>query len=264
MDINKGDKLYHKYIAHCKKILTNDTLFNNFKCNKDYTYMLEHVTKLLGKKYVTCLLTKYQSILGNLNWKLLSKNDEIGNPIKFEYRGLHKYTEKNSYFSPTTLRYIYIGLEILSYIKTLSNLVDKKLNILEIGGGYGGQCYILHCLAKQFNVNINSYTIIDLKYPCLIQNKYLIKLHLKEVNCFTIDDYIDKKFDFLISNYALSELSEPYQNLYINKIVKSIMHGFLIWNRLKIHNYFNKYNYNNIKILPEIPQSGKINKYILF
>ena len=58
---------------------------------------------------------------------------------------------------------------ILKYIKEFDL---KDLNIIEIGGGYGGLCYYLKNIAELYNINISSYTIFDLEFVNNLQNNF--------------------------------------------------------------------------------------------
>ncbi len=56
-----------------------------------------------------------------------------------------------------SLGYIYHSHLILTHLKTC--ILDT---IVEVGGGYDGLCLALHLFAAKYNVNIKSYTIVDL------------------------------------------------------------------------------------------------------
>jgi putative sugar O-methyltransferase len=105
-----------------------------------------------------------------------------------------------------------------------SNFSSFK-NIIEIGGGYGGQCYVL---SKR--INFDTYTIIDLKDVSNLQEKYLNKLNIKNVKYIypeILDTIKNIKYDLVISCFAWSELSKDIQLLYYNEIIKNSKHGFL-------------------------------------
>ena len=114
--------------------------------------------------------------------------------------------------SPTNLRYILHSLLILEDMK------KNKLNnidIIEIGGGYGGLCLFMHNIAALYDININSYTIFDLLEVSQLQKKYLNALNIKNVNCCQLDNFNNlKNNSYLISNYAFSEISKELQIKY--------------------------------------------------
>ncbi len=122
-------------------------------------------------------------------------NDLYGKTNKFNYDNFCEC-------SPTNLRYILHSLLTLNYMKNNSL---NNINIVEIGGGYGGGCLFMYKLSSLFDININSYTIFDLQEPMILQKKYL-KLHNININTINIfDDFKLSSNLFLISNYAFSE-----------------------------------------------------------
>ena len=142
-----------------------------------------------------------------------------------------------------------------------SNL--NNIDIIEIGGGYGGLCFFLHKLSYLFNINIKSYTQFDLEYPLILQKKYLENLGINNINYATIDNFQNiQKNSFLISNYAYSAFPYNIQNLYTNKIFNPyISHGFLTWNFIELYNFIDN---KNIIIQKEFPLTSSKNLYVRF
>lgn len=259
IDLDYGDQLYHKYTNFCRKAINNAELFKNFKRHPDYTYMLEHVTPDYGRKYITQLKNDYKDILLKIDWNIIKNNDKFGDPILVDYsKELQDIVKLDSYlYSPTTLRYLYIAVDIFMKMKN-----NDMLNIVEIGGGYGGQCLILCLLAPLFQKNIKNYTILDLKYPILIQQKYLEKFTLPvDIYSTTIENFtMTQQIDLLISNYALSEIQESYQNIYIPVIEKSTA-GYMLWNRPHIMKcLINK----KAQIINEVPETNHKNRLVYY
>jgi hypothetical protein len=128
---------------------------------------------------------------------------------------------------------------ILEYIQN-NNL--NNLNIIEIGGGYGGLCFFINKISSIFNININSYTIFDVHEACKLQSLYLDKLQINNYKVFHLDNFKDlSKESFLISNYAFSEISPIIQKTYIEKILDPfVSNGFLCWNHIPIYKFINK------------------------
>ena len=148
------------------------------------------------------------------------------------------------------MRYISFGLQILSYIRTFNK---TELSIIEIGGGYGGQCKILFDLCKYSGINIRKYTIIDLTEITLLQSKYLQKLNYENVETIPFDgcEKLIDNYDLFISNYALGEFSSDIKNFYINNVLPKCKNYFIAWNTNPIHSYF-----KNSKLVEEIPQTN--------
>ena len=208
--------------------------------------------KIVGEWLINIYIKKYPRHLNLLEIGIL--NDTYLNSYKFDYEYILKnHVELSTYkLSYCCISYVLKALNILNHIKVLN--IDN-LNIVEIGGGYGGQAFILLKLAKKINVNIQSYSIFDIKYPSLLQNKYIEytkladEFKVKSYDNFNLDKDVKDNFNFLISNYALSEISTHIQDEYFKKILYNVKHGFLLWNFLnkeKLNEKLSKENYCNI------------------
>jgi putative sugar O-methyltransferase len=240
-----------KYPAVCYKAATDDIIFNNFKRDAQYRKILEHVSQQHGTQYLKEI--KNKNIIDNLNkFKI---NDTIGNPITFFYGN------KGS-FSPTTLRYIKVLDDLVKHFD-----INKK-NIIEIGGGYGGQYTIL----KQLFTPLK-YSFVDLPTVLPLTEKYLKKLNIDN-NVYFIDgknkkNIYENEYDLVISNYAISECNEETQQFYIDNILINSKHGYIT------HNQFNGYDLNkfisilkesgkDVKSVPERPMTGRKNIILIW
>lgn len=239
-------KTYSDYVGEICK--TNN--LSNFKCNPNYTYMLEHVNYNEGLEYLTNILKvgiSYEDILEYCNI-----NDSLGNPNKVNYGKLA--------VSPTSLRYIFQAYLIIDYIQKL-NL--PSIDIVEIGGGYGGLCIAIHFFLKKLNININSYSIVDLENITNLQNKYISSVYpLLNINYINSDTYgstIEKNNLFLVSNYCFSEIDNVHQQMYIKLLFPKVSHGFITWNNIPLYNFGFDY-----KEVPEYPSTAATNKYVYF
>ena len=119
------------YDAYQKAIKTQLTLNPeewNFKNNKDYTAVLEHVSKSLGKQYLNSIIEKFKTFYES-NFDTLKNicdlNDKYGKTNKHQY-------ENFMTCSPSNLRYISHALLILEDMKKYK--LDD-VDIIEIGGG---------------------------------------------------------------------------------------------------------------------------------
>ena len=237
----------HRITAY--NAINDENVFGSFKRDDNFTSILEHVSYEQGIHYIN-EIKKYN--WKQLNWNLFLGNDIIGNPQTYNYfNELNELTLKTFYISPSTLRYICFGLQLLSYIKYCNK---TELSIIEVGGGYGGQCKILFDLCKSNGITISKYTIVDLTEITLLQSKYLTKLNYENVETIPFDGcekIIDNHYDLFISNYALSEFMPNIQNFYINNVLPKCSNYFITWNALPIHTYF-----KNSKIVEESPQTN--------
>jgi hypothetical protein len=100
-------------------------------------------------------------------------------------------------------------------------LTDKK--IVEIGGGYGGQCQII-----QTAFEVQCYEIVDLPEVWTLQKKYLSKFNVLVSKL--PENPIYWEWDLCISNYALSEIKEPLQRNYVKGICKNSTNGYVTAN----------------------------------
>jgi hypothetical protein len=194
----KGDTL-RDYLEACK---TAD--IKNFKRDPRLTKIFEHASIEQGAAYLSLILKQTPEL-----FKHNFTNDLYGNPY------LYEYILEGGYFSPSTLQYIGV----------LSNLVTKfgsldGIRIVEIGGGYGGQCRTIMDVFKPA-----CYHIIDLSEVCELQNKYLANT----ISCSSgFMGYGNTQYDLCISNYALSEI--PNNKEYIDKILRKSTHGYITCN----------------------------------
>jgi SAM-dependent methyltransferase len=139
----------------------------------------------------------------------------------------------------------------------------NNIDVVEIGGGYGGLCFFIYKLAHLFDISINTYSIFDLQAPLMVQKKYLENLNIINLNYVELDDFKNiKENSFLISNYAFSEISLDLQKRYTTSVLNPyISHGFLAWNNIDVYNFIDN---KNIAIENEIPLTGPKNKYVSF
>lgn len=209
------DVILSRFCAACKEAAINDKEFDVFKQNENIKVVLEHCSKEIGQNYKDLIFENNPHLLHN--FKSFLENDKYGNPTKENFGEIT--------CSPSTLQYIGV----------LSNLIDKfeliGAKIIEIGGGYGGQCKIINDY-----YDLNEYHIVDLAEVGMLQNKYLNKFGgsgysskpLFEV--FTPFSYRKQEYDLFISNYALSELTSSQQIDYIVNIALNCKHGYITCN----------------------------------
>ena len=237
--INKKVKSWIKtewespYLNNIKHFLKNENSFNNFKHHKSYTAIVETVNKKMGGEYLKATVNNHPYLIDYFD--KFKTNDKYGNPNIFPYDNYGKW-------SPTTLRYIHVLSQLIHFFGDLNDF-----KIVEIGGGYGGQCKII----KDY-FNIKEYIIYDLDDVSKLQNKYLNKFNLSD---FRTKSYTkienEKNIDLVISNWALSELHPNIQEEYIKNILNNSKSGFLIWN-------YSKKSYSPVEMIKKIKGSSII------
>lgn len=234
--------IYEKYLKVCSDAVSKEEVFKTFKSNPDYTEVLEHCSYEIGNKYLTLIMWyNFQP----KPFTIPFQNDTIGNPKLSQYGNLN--------VSPTTLQYMGVATNLIRQFKELSDY-----NIIEIGGGYGGQCKIM-----QDYCYINSYTIIDLHDPLYLQEKYLRTLNqVDKCNFLEHDDYknyISKEYDLIISNYALSEMPREVQLDYVKNVCLISKHGYITCNDSVNGMELIKEKFSTFNISPDIEGERKTN-----
>jgi len=139
-----------------------------------------------------------------------------------------------------------------------------NIDVIEIGGGYGGLCFFIYSLAHLFQITIKTYAIFDLALPSQLQKKYLHALNVVngvsylDLNCISNLS----KNSFLISNYAFSEISRDLQQRYTNNVINPFTsHGFLVWNFIDFYEFVDN---SVISHEPEFPVSANNNLFVQY
>lgn len=249
--------VYDNYSDYIGTFINSDAEWT-FKSNPRYFYMLEHVNNDQGNQCLVEIKKRFSDLyLSNKQFfiDLCTKNDSIGHPIKY-------HIDDFLNCSPTNVRYILHSLLILTHMKSL-NL--NNIDIIEIGGGYGGLCFYLFNISKLFNITISSYSIFDLKNPLLLQKKYLDKIGINTNICnfCDIESFNNiKKNSFFVSTYAYSEISPNIQKIYTEKVLNPyVSHGFIAWNCIDVYKFIEN---KDLDIEDEYPLTGTGNKFVRF
>jgi hypothetical protein len=245
--------MYDSYKSFINEIISKNDL-TGFKSNQDYNVILEHVNMEQGKEYLYYIL-KLTSISDIEIKAFCNLNDKYGSPK------LYDYGDRLGLLSPSSLRYILHAHLILSHIKSIQDLID----IVEIGGGYGGLCLALHYFSNSYNIKINKYIIIDLIEASSLQKLYLSQVcnsikNIDFIDSETFGSSINSSDLFLISNYCFSEIDISLQSMYMKILFPKVTHGFMVWNYINTYDFGFKYREE-----VEYPLTGgRYNKYIYF
>ncbi len=157
------------YLDICLNASQSNIFFNNFRSLNDYKGTVECGSEKSDIFYD--FLLKNASADTKSHFAEFETLDIIGNPDKKNYQEL-----KN--ISATTLRYIIFT----DHMQKLFNL-NNTAHIVEIGAGFGGQCFVLSKLEA-----FNSYTIYDLPVVQELIKKVISKLGISGVSCMPINN----------------------------------------------------------------------------
>jgi putative sugar O-methyltransferase len=244
------------YSSFCLEAARNSNTFIDFKQSPVFREVLEHVTFEQGIEYLRSTLKQtahYESLMNQFQ-----QNDRLGKPQVYHYG-------EYGLLSPTTLRYIKVASDLQRQFGSLDNM-----RIIEIGGGYGGQCLIL---SKLFNWK--SYTMVELEGPKELCRKYLDMNNVKNVTYLHPHEVSgNEEYDLVISNFTLSECFAPVQEDYFNNILLKSKHGYITnntWRDLQQANkifskeaWIKKFAEKNMAVteVPEEPRTNPDN-YVL-
>ena len=240
----RGEQMFdlsdYVHVPVCEEAVNSSDSFNTFKLDRRFTTILEHTAVDNSHQFMNQIISTYTDYVKLIDWGLVKQNDILGSAYIVEYPQLASVVTLDDYlFSPSTVAYVFKALDILNHIqKCKLNSVD----ILEIGAGYGGQCKMVIDMANLFNIKINSYTLVDLYWPNMLQKKYLEELgYSKNINFIYYENLLDGEalpsFNYLISVYALGEFTKETQQFYIDKMINFSNH-YIVWNTPDIHEKF--------------------------
>lgn len=196
----------------CKKASTNEYYFRTFRSMPAYINAVE-ITD--GEAFADYIRTKAsKETKKNLSaFRLL---DTIGLVSKTNFPELGE-------FSATTLRYIVLADHMSKVLH-----IPVNATIVEIGAGFGGQCYVLSD-AQPFR----QYYIYDIPEAAGLIGRVMEELAVSDVVLVPFKDPLpENKIDLFISNYAYSECSREMQLDYFDRVIKKADRGYVIYNQI--------------------------------
>ena len=233
---------YKGYLRDCELTVKYPQVFDRFRSRRYYSGVVETMrSQKWGIEFTNILKNDFPDLWKNIQTYI--SGDKIGGPNLVTYRGVTA--------SPVTLRYVKVLGDLLNCFGSLDGL-----NVVEIGGGYGGQCKVIqdHCKVK-------SYTLIDLEAPLRLADRWLSTNLVTNYTLQIPEDLPDIEYDLVISNYAFTEFTGEYQRLYADKVLKKCKRGFIICNFMYgeekgvpiMNNLLDRKEY---KVFPEIPETA--------
>ena len=213
-----GDPLRKQMLMDVKNIIIDDNLFKNFCRTKSICLMISGMnTGQRGDLYIQFIIDSGNGDLILKNTALIRKYESVGNP----YSDICKFGNTSFRCSDSVIPPIFTLIKS----KMCFGELPKDMNIIEIGCGYG-----INTVIWNDYLGFKSYTHVDLPEMLLLQEKYVSCFGVQNVRY--LDPYINldeiNNSDFLISNYAFTELNHDIKLLYINKILKKCKRGIII------------------------------------
>jgi len=231
------------YTDFVLKAATDPSTYSIFRRHHKYTEILEHTDKSEAKKNLQIVFDNY-GLKSNEIIDLIKPLQEIGSPKKV------LIDELRIPVSALALSYLKKALDVKEQMQ------DKKIKtFVEIGCGYGGQAVILNQLIK-----IEKYIFIDLWQVNLLIRKFIEDCSF-DTNYMvsTLGELDDNflEFDFVMSNYAFSEMPKKLQIQFFNKIISKSKNGYMIMNS-GIEGKFSEIDNLSQKELLEMIKGSKI------
>lgn len=221
--------------------VSDERVFSIFRSHPQFNAILDHVSVQQAEKYISVLDSRDD------NWHSaltrLQDFSVVGSPRV-------AFFPRFGWVAPTLFRY----LKVASDLRVLFPQIGK-MEISEIGIGWGGQAWILRQLFSPPRFNL-----YDLPEMLALSAHAMDKFPGADSNFFYFDGTVPLKgrsSDLLISNYAFSEISRQHQSEYMDKVILRSKCGYITWNPLS------KDGYSVRELLEVIPGSRVIEEYPL-
>jgi hypothetical protein len=225
-----SDESIQRYHDALRRAASDDEAFKSFRRAPGIREIVEGVPTCVGHGYHEKLRAKLGDEALALKWERIVDNDCYGNPERVELA-------PHGYAASTTMRYAWNVTDMEN-----RGILLSSADIVEVGGGYGGLCRMIHEFHKP-----NSYTIVDIPEALALADRYLkhYGIHARMVPC---DAYGLEPIDTFISNYALTELTKDLQDGYANKLLKRAVYGYVTYNS-QPRNASNQYSLSDLKTM---------------
>lgn len=209
-----NEKSIAKFKEALKKTANDENAFASFRGESGIREIVEGIPDVTGYGYYRKIVDKISQDELALIWDRATRNDAYGNP------NVVQFTVGKA--ASTTMRYLWNIIDM-----NANNVMLDDADIVEVGGGYGGLCRMVHEFHKP-----KSYTIIDIPEAYKLAEKYLAKydVYPKFVSAEDAAKFNDISVDTFVSNYALTELSRDQQREYVDGIMARASCGYITYN----------------------------------
>jgi hypothetical protein len=200
-DMNKN-----KFINACLKAATDEDAFRKFRREETISMVIENTPSKKMYEIIAYLEKHWPQMVATSRMMVFASSETVGDPAVYPVKIRERTRETN--FSPTTIRYILT----LHYLYKLVGMYSSGMKIVEIGGGYGGFCKIIHDIIKP-----SCYVIYDLPEVHKLQKRFLGHFGIPceyKVQGEGIDGA-----DLVISWCAWSELESQAKQVYLDSVI---------------------------------------------
>lgn len=202
---------YPGYTEFCRRAAEDDACFAGFREDPIYSAVVTSELRNQGRDYFELLQARG---FDPGFFDTVRAHDRIGGARLASFGSAGA-------LAPQTMRYV----KVLSDLELLFDALEGA-SIVEIGGGFGGQCA---AIAKRFR--FARYTIVDLREPLLLARRYLEALEIPNVDYAVLEELpINARYDLVISCYGVSELARAVQVLHLQRVLLRAQAGYLLWN----------------------------------
>ena len=183
--------------------------------------------------------------LGVIKQKIETKmNTKIGSP---KICGAYGLIIENSLLTLQSPESIYVAHKLINDFLRIENSFskDKKVNILEIGGGYGASAYFIINL---LNYNFNNYLLLDLPIINCMSAFYLGKIfNHNKIQLYGESDSIEKNIKiFPTTDYnSIDKVDLVFNQNSFPEIPVDQSKGYIEWMERNA-NYFFSYNHESL------------------
>ncbi|NGX39122.1 MAG: hypothetical protein KR126chlam1_00442 [Chlamydiae bacterium] len=201
------------YCSFCKRALADEAVFQSFKRDPVYNLFYENATRQQGDLFVQALKERTPEYLKASVLARVRRIDEIGDPVVYPYAGVGT-------ISPNVLHALKVGSDLKCHFGE-----QKRLRVIEIGGGSGTLCATLHDL-----FDIECYTIVGQPETLAMAKRQLQELGIHHVMFLTSKELKSVPCDLLLSHYGFTESSRSLQKMYMKKLFPHAKQGYLVCN----------------------------------